>query len=118
MDKSDHLRDGKKQLTEILKETEDTQRVSDSSQGTGSVSDSDRLDFLECVIFASGYGVEMNQAVSPDSGKQRTAQLHTGVGSGPFQTFDAGHDLRTAIDSAMNKQNATDEARSKTKGEL
>ena len=61
--------------------------------------DTERLDWLEQRVLASGYGVAAVQG--RNSSTQRTVILQTGVGSGPYQKGYEGEDLRAAIDKSM-----------------
>lgn len=67
------------------------------------ITDSERLDWLQKQIFASGYSVTMKQGVSDDLARQRTVELRTFVGSGPWETLKVKHNLRAAIDAAIKE---------------
>jgi hypothetical protein len=85
--------------------TNQSQTLSALPRTPCSRSDSERIDWLQSQIDASGCSVVMQQGVTNDMARQRTTELRTMVGSGPWQTLQAKHNLRAAIDAAISSEN-------------
>lgn len=75
-----------------------------------SLSDADRIDWLERMMFGSGYKTEIQMTRCEMIAQVRGAEVRTMVGSGPWQKSFNGPDLRSAIDAAINSENAKAEA--------